>query len=204
MIEVNPGLTLEGLARLQTVARKGVERAGRGLSEMAGSCIEVSVPDVRVVSLCEVPHLVGGAENHVVGVYLSILGDLSGHIMLFLPVPSAFALVDALLEQQEGTTAYLDEIAESALAEVGNITGSFFLNALGDEIGMQPQPSPPAVAVDMVGAILDAVLSDLGQYGEDVFMIDTVFRQSDKEISGFFLVLPHRASLEAILRRLLQ
>jgi len=202
MIGAKATLTADKLARLQTVAEMGMARAGQGLSDMMGRSIEVVAPRVAMVPLEQVPQLAGGPDTTIVGIYLSILGDLTGHIILMVPLPSALALVDTLLEQPAGTTEYLDAMAESALAEVGNLTGSFFLAALADSTGLRPHPSPPAVAVDMIGAILDAVLADLGQEGEDGFMIETTFRQSERAISGFFLVFPDRVSLEAIIRTL--
>jgi chemotaxis protein CheC len=195
MIDAQAKPYADGLARLLTVAELGMARAGEGLSEMTGTPIEVIAPSVRIIPLGDVPALVGDPDTLMVGIYLSMLGDLTGHVILMFPYPSALALVDALLELPEGTTVGLDPMAESALGEVGNLTGSFFLNALSDNAGLKLQPSPPAVAVDMTCAILDAVLADLGQYGEDGLMIDTYFKQSDKAVSGFFLVFPDRPSL---------
>jgi chemotaxis protein CheC len=194
--------TAEQMNRLQKVAEIGMANAGQGLSEMTGNQIDVAAPKVELVPLEQIPIMVGGPDILVVGIYLSIVGDLTGHVMLMLSLPSALALVDTILEQPIGTTVEMDAMAESALAEVGNLTGSFFITALGDRCELNPQPSPPAVVVDMSGAILDVVLADLGQEGEEALMIETSFRQSERAINGFFLCFPNQASLETIFREL--
>ncbi|MGQ9674947.1 MAG: CheY-P-specific phosphatase CheC [Chloroflexota bacterium] len=202
MIGARVDITFDEAARLQAVAEGAVTQAGRAMSEMTGTTIEITAPRVLWVPLAEVPGLLGGPEALVAGVYLSVLGDLAGHMLFAMPLAAALALVDELLEQPQGTAQSFDEMAESALAEVGNLTGSFFLGVLGDRTGLRPHPSPPAVAVDMVGAILDEVLAEQGWYGEDALMIQTTFRQCDRETGGFFLVFPDRVSLRAILQGL--
>ena len=198
MIETGTQKKTAGMAKLLMVAQKGMTRAGQGLSEMTGTPVEVIAPSVSAVAINEVTNLVGSPDALNVGLYLSILGDLTGHIVLMFPYPSALSLVDALLELPTGTTVCLDEIGESALCEVGNLTGSFFLNALSDSTNFRLHPSPPAIATDMTEAILDTVLADLGQYGEEMVVIDTNFKQSEKAIQGFFLVFPDRDSLRRL------
>ena len=109
--------------------------------------------------------------------------------LLYSPA-TALALVDLLMGQPPGTTTDLDEMEESALGEVGNIMGSFFLNALSDATGLCLQPSPPAVMMDMAGAILDVALSDIMQESDDALVVETGFSTEDRLVEGMLLVLP--------------
>lgn len=191
------------LRALSVVADIGFQRAGRGLSEMTGIPMETKAAQVRRIPLVSAPELVGGAEALVATAYLRIVGEIEGHMLLMLPLEDACTLAAMLLgEPQDGNCRELSEMARSALAEAGNITGSFFLNALADTAGMSLSPSPPAVAVDMGGAILDTVLADLARESEDVFVIDTLFVQSQQSINAIFLVLPRPRYFDVILDKL--
>ncbi len=192
----------ENLNKLQKLAEEGLSKAGTALSEMTEQPINIAAPNVFLVHLNEIPEMLGGPETMVVGIYLSIAGELAGHMTLIFPTKNALNLADALLQQPPGTTVELDEMSSSALGEVGNITGSFFLNAIGDGTGLRPEPSPPAIAHDMVSAIIDVILADVGQDGDEGLVIETSFNQNGNELSGYFLVIPIKDSLHKLMDKL--
>ncbi|MGE5619627.1 MAG: chemotaxis protein CheC [Sphingomonadaceae bacterium] len=190
------------LRALSVVADIGFQRASRGLSEMTGIPMEAKAAQVRRLPVASVPDLVGGAEAIVCASYLKISGQIEGHMLLILPLGDACKLASMLLGEPVPPNPELPEMARSALGEAGNITGSFFLAAMADAAGLELCPSPPAVVVDMGSAILDTVLADLSQESEDVFVIDTVFAQSERSVNAVFLVLPRPSYLYFILERL--
>ena len=93
---------------------------------------------------------------------------------------------------------YTDEMAQSALKEVGNILVSSFLVALTQFSGIPLQPSVPALAIDMIGAILDAILLEEGTLDDTVLFIDTQLSGIPK-IEGQFIFLPDDGSLKRLL-----
>ena len=121
--------------------------------------------------------------------------------LLYSP-PTALALVDLLLGQPPGTTTDLDEMEESAMGEVGNIMGSFFLNALSDATGLTLQPSPPAVMTDMAGAILDVAMADILQESDDALVVETSFSTEDRQIEGTLLMMPSPDLLRVLKERI--
>ncbi|MDY6893335.1 MAG: chemotaxis protein CheC [Chloroflexota bacterium] len=169
---------------------KGISKAISGLSEMVGQTMKVTALNPVQVPLKDVPDLFGGPEELAVGIYLSISGSANGHILLVYKPKIAFELVDLLMEEALGTTNDLDEIETSALGEMGNIMGSFFLNSLADHTGLSLQPSPPVVIMDMAGAILDIALADMMMYSDVASIIDAAFGTDDQQVTGSFLVLP--------------
>ena len=102
----------------------------------------------------------------------------------------AFGLVDLLLDQPPGTTKELTDMENSTLGEVGNIMGSFFLNYLSDTTGHRLKPSPPAVMMDMAGAVLDATLANILAVSDETYIVDTVFGTNDRQVSGTFMIIP--------------
>ena len=190
------------LAPLSVIANIGCQRAGRGLSEMTGTPTEAKAAQVQRVPMGSVPDLVGGPEAVVTAAYLRIEGDVRGHMLLMLPLRDGARLASMLLGEPVEPLPDLSEMARSALGEAGNIIGSFFIGALADATRLELSPSPPAVVVDMSGAVLDVVLADLAKESEDVLVIDTVFTQSQHQVKAVFLVLPRQSYFDTILERL--
>lgn len=182
-------------AFLEVLSQEGLENAAQGLSTFVGKKLTLASPKVELVPLVEIPNVMGGPETIVVGIYLAIEGDLTGHIMFLLPRENALELVDLLMEQPVGTTQKLDPLARSALAEVGNLAGSLFLNSVSSLTGIGARPSPPAVMEDMLGAILDVVAVAVGGVSEYVLMIETVFQKSDREVEALLWVIPDLETL---------
>lgn len=186
---------------LEALASEGVQNAAQGLSEMVGEKLTFSPPIVSLVPLRDVPMLLGGPETEAVGIYLRSEGEMAAQMMLVLPYPKALELVDLLMGIPIGSTQHLGSLERSALAEVGNLTGSFFLNAVALITGRGSRPSPPAVMVDMVGAILDIIVATSGEVGEDVLMIQTSFLRQGREVEANFWVVPDRTTLHTLARR---
>lgn len=184
---------------LRDVAARGTTNAAAGLSEMVGRNIRIQTPDISMLRLGAVSTLLGGPEEMVVGVYLAICGDVKGHILLMLSPAEAQGLVDMVMDLPRGTTSSLGPMERSALGEVGNLTGSFFLNALAGVTHLGMQPSPPAVIMDMGTAVLDVPLAALAQSADEVLVINTLFMDDQRQIKAIFLVMPDMPSLKAIL-----
>ncbi len=192
----------ENLVACSDLVSQGSVKAVSGLSQMLGQEISVTNLHTRLVPVNETPDIVGGWEKLTLGVYLGVSGSANGHMFLLYSPATARALVDLLLGQPPGTTTELEEMEESAMGEVGNIMGSFFLNALSDATGLMLQPSPPAVMMDMAGAILDVALSDIMQDSDDALVVETSFSTEDRQIEGTLLVMPSPELLRVLQERI--
>ena len=182
------------VARLTEVAKDGALRAGRGLSGLMGQEITIHVPSVRIGTKADACDAVGGPEALVLGAYLTISGDVSGHVMLLFPEKRALECVDVMCGQAPGTTTEIDEMAASAIGELGNIVGSAFINALADDINLVLHPSTPTVVNDMAVALVQTVYAEILAQGGEVVMIDTIFEDSVGRSAGLLIVAPDPAS----------
>ncbi|MEW6503801.1 MAG: chemotaxis protein CheC [Chloroflexota bacterium] len=185
---------------LRSITAIGIHNAVRGFSGLLGHKLEFGDPDVRVVPLTQIPMMVGGPENEAVGIYLRAEGDFNAQIMMILPLEKAFQLVDLLMEQPEGSTTFLGSLERSALGEVGNMTGTFFMNAVANALKREIRPTPPAVMVDMVGAILDIIVATTGGVSDQVLLIQTCFKDGSRSVLTDFWVIPDAQSLQALRR----
>jgi chemotaxis protein CheC len=189
----------ELLKVLQAIAKEGLSSAANGLSTMIGTTLTVKDPCVKVVPVKDIPSALGGPEKEAVGIYLKAEGDMSGHFMLVVPYDKAMEMVDMLMEVPKGTTTSLGSMERSALAEVGNLTAAFFLNAVAAMTGVSSRPTPPAVMVDMIGAILDIIVAATGGISEDVLTFQAMFSYADRSVDADFWVIPDPDTLNAFI-----
>ncbi|WP_298271681.1 chemotaxis protein CheC [Geobacter sp.] len=192
-------LTEEHLDALREVSNIGVAHAATALSQLIGRSISLQVPKVLMTDITKVPEVFGGAEKIVVGIYLQMLGDARGNILIVLPRESALRLLSRLLPREKSEGSFLTELEISALKEVGNILASAYLNALGSLMHKTLIPSVPVLSFDMAGAVIDYVLIELGEVGDLALMVETEFFGEDEKISGQFFLLPDPESLKIIL-----
>jgi chemotaxis protein CheC len=183
-------LTKENLSVWTWLVSKGISNALTGLSQMIGKTIEVSAIDIKWLPTSKVVDLLGGPDNTIVGIYLSIEGDARGHLLLLHDTKIAFQFIDSQLGLPKGSTKEIDEMEYSVLGEMGNITGSFFLNALADSTSLVLMPSPPFVLMDMVGAILNVPLAFITKENDNAFVVKANFKAEDDDFYGTFMLLP--------------
>lgn len=188
------------LDALKEVGNVGAGNAATALSQIINRKIDMTVPEVAILPLGDVPDVVGGPEIMVAGVYLRVFGPAPSSILFLLPRESAFSLVDMLMGRERGLTDHLDSMDESALLEIGNILAGAYLNALSFFTKFTLLPSIPALAMDMAGAILSVILSQLGQMGDHALVIETEFStEGDGGVKGHFFLIPDPGSLGTIL-----
>ena len=200
MIEPDTKLTTAQQEAWPTLVNAGMVKAVSGLSQMVGKEIKVTSSKTKRILVRDAPHLLGGAETQAVMVYVGITGAATGHMALIYSPAIALELVDMMMGMDPGSTQRLEDLETSALGEMGNIISSFFLNTLADETELDLRPSPPAVMMDMVGAILDVVLAQILAESDDVTVVETTFGTENQQINGTFLILPTPTLVDLLLR----
>ncbi|HEX9053678.1 MAG TPA: chemotaxis protein CheC [Gemmatimonadales bacterium] len=188
------------LDALKEVANIGAGHAATALSQLTSRTIMISVPEVNVRPLEEVPELLGRADEVIAAVLMHMMGDLTGRTLVLFPEPSAKALCDILFRRTPGTTAGFTPMEQSGLKEAGNILASAYMNALSDFMGMMLVPSVPSLVIDLSAAILTTAYLNFGHDRDYVFCVETAFRVegATEPLRGHFLLLPDMPSLRAI------
>jgi chemotaxis protein CheC len=180
----------------EDLVKKGMANSIKGLSQMVGKEFQINAINIRRVPAKEMPYVLGGPEQMVVGVYITFSGATHGHILMAHQPEFAYKVLDMLMGNPLGTTNSLDEMSQSALGEMGNITGTFFLNAVADSLGVFLNPSPPIVLLDMAGAILDIAIAEILAERDEVFIAETSFGVADRTVEGTFLIMPNASFME--------
>ncbi|MEA4900855.1 chemotaxis protein CheC [Desulfitobacterium sp.] len=186
------------LDALREIGNIGSGHAATALSSLLQRRIDMSVPEVWVVPYENIETIVGQLDSPQAVVYVKVEGGAEGKAVFFFPLESAQIVVQALLGTDQPLDLFADELVQSALKEVGNIMVSSFLMALTSFSGIPLQPSVPALAVDMVGAILDGIMLEEGVLDDNVLFIDTQMT-GIPEIEGQFIFLPNDGSMKKLL-----
>ncbi len=198
-----PRLTEEQMDALRAMSHIGMDHAATALSQLMRREIHLQVPRILALDVAGIREFLGGAQQMVIGVYLQILGDARGNIMMVFTRENAMRMLGKLLFRDKPGGALLTELEVSALKEVGNILASAYLNALGERLKMTLIPSVPLLSFDMAEAVADFVVSELGRRSSDLsFMLETEFSAGSDNFSGHFFMLPDQPSLERILQKI--
>lgn len=186
------------LEALKEIGNIGSGHAATSLSNLLQTRIDMSVPKVWLVPLKRMNEALGEMDSIQVAIYVKVKGDAPGKAIFVLTLSGAEKISQVLLNSQEVPDIAGDELAQSALKEVGNILVSSFVIALGEFSKIQLQISIPVIGVDMIGAMIDAVLIEEGKVDDNVLIIDTRLLGLE-EVEGKFLFIPDEGSLEKLL-----
>jgi chemotaxis protein CheC len=184
------------LDALRELANIGSGTASTALSGMLGRSVDISVPNAYVLPMADAVSAIGEPEAEATGVVLGVVGDMSASVLLLFS-PNDAKQMCGFLGVEAGT-----EIGESALMEIGNIVGTSYINALASMTGMEIEPTPPATATDMLGAIVQTVLAEKAGSGDVALLLDSqlVIEESDASVS--FLLVPDAGGVDQLLARL--
>lgn len=156
----------------------------------------MSVPSVNVVRLEDVVEETG--ESEVSGTVVRVLGDIAGNILLVFKEDTVNKIIGKLVGTNEGINS---EMGQSVLCEIANIISASYMNSIAQLTNLAIAPSVPAVAYDMLGAILTTTFIESNQYDEYILDIETIFLdETEENIGGHFYYIPMPGSLEKILK----
>jgi len=186
---------------LKEIGNIGAGNAATSLAKMLNKKIDMDVPQVRILEFKDVPSLIGGEENLVVGIYFNLEGDLTGSFMFLLDKESALALLNMMMPME---FTEFDEMCNSALKEIGNILSGAYISSLAALTNLKISISVPSISYDMAGAILSVPAIQFGMVSDNVLIVENEFFDDDKFdlIKGYFLLVPELDSYDTLLKSL--
>jgi chemotaxis protein CheC len=184
------------LDALRELANIGSGTASTALSSMLGRSVDITVPNTYVLPMADAVTAIGEPEAEVTGVVLGVVGDMGASVLLLFNPNDAKQMCGFLGVEAD------TEIGESALMEIGNIVGTSYINALASMTGMQIEPTPPATATDMLGAIVQSVLAEKAGSGDVALLLDSELVVEGSDASVSFLLVPDAGGVDQLLARL--
>ncbi len=184
------------------ISKIGAKQASNALSILIGKDIGIEVVKVNITSPENIPHTIGDPEMLVSSVFLSVVGDVSGNIILIFPQDDALTLTGFLTDKKD--VRILDEMGRSALKETGNIIVGSFLSALSNYLRKNLIESVPDISSDMLGSTIDWLLIKYSQKTNKVVClnIDLVTSGGSNPVECFLFFLLDENSAFKILNSL--
>lgn len=186
---------------LKELGNIGAGNAMTALSQMLQCKVDMKVPQVRLLPFSDVGEMMGGEEQIMVGVFLGVEGDITGSMMFLVEEESARHLIRKITMGMLPEGTEFEEMGLSAMKEVGNIITGAYLNSLSTMTNLKIFPTPPALTVDMAGAILSVPAIQFGIFGDKILLIQSQF-YDEVELDGYFILIPDLESYAKILTSL--
>ena len=186
---------------LKELGNIGAGNAMTALSQMLQTKVDMKVPQVRLLEFSEVGEMMGGEELIMVGVFLGVEGDITGSMMFMVEEQTARHLIQKITMGMLPSGSEFEEMGLSAMKEVGNIITGAYLNSLSTLTNLKIFPTPPALTVDMAGAILSVPAIQFGIFGDKILLIQSQFHD-EIQLDGYFILIPDMESYAKILTSL--
>ncbi|MBI3038069.1 chemotaxis protein CheC [bacterium] len=193
-------LNQKQLDALRELGNIGCGNAATALAQFLNRRISMSVPNAQILPFSKVAELAGGPEERVMGIYLRVLGKIKGSFLLLMPERTTIRMLKILIPTSTVEIPLkINDFERSCLCEMGNILAGSFLNALSAIVNVPMFNSIPSLAFDMAGALIDSVILGMGDVGDHVLMVETMFTDNQENLKMHIFLLPDPVSLELIL-----
>jgi chemotaxis protein CheC len=190
------------LSALSEIGNIGAGNAATALSDCMADKVMMSVPELQIIDVNSMTTILGGPENEMVGILVTMTEDVQGMLLFLLEKDFICLLINVLLDKNITGFADISEMDMSAIMEIGNILAGSYVSAIAMMTDLNIRLSPPQVAVDMVGAILSYPAAYFGIMSDKLLFIEENFLSEKNIIRSHLLIMPEPKSLSLIFESL--
>lgn len=178
--------------------------AATSLSTMLGKRVDITIPNIAVESVRNIPDILDGLENDTAGIHfsLSVDGHISGGIILVLTLSEAMHMAGILTGSEPDQIKNLGEMEISALKELGNIVIGSYARVLTDGLRVATRYSVPTFTDNATRTIMQEIIAPIFAETEDVVIIESEFIVSDEIYRGHLLVILTTTSVSSVIKAL--
>ncbi|HNW29769.1 MAG TPA: chemotaxis protein CheW [Spirochaetota bacterium] len=195
-------LTRDELREFQLVANIGAANAAESLSKILNKQIDLSIPEVTVMPIEQIPKHIGDIDSIYMGIMMPILGDTRGTVLFIFKENSGYEVIDLLYGLASKTTHEFNEDGQSALQELTNIVGSSVINVIAEKSNLVIRAGLPTIVHDYLQSVIDSILVLHNMLSDYAVIMDTAFFFENDKIIGNLLLLPEADSLKIIVERM--
>lgn len=157
----------------QEIANIGAGNATIALANLINSKIEVNAPATRLVTLGDIPEIVGHPEDTIITAYMKVLGGAPGIFLIIFPEDDVFGLLELITGQKTGKVKKLGHLEQLTIMQLATILSSSYFYALSRFIKTRIVPEQPQLICDMRDAVLNSIKSIFDKTCENSFLIKT-------------------------------
>ena len=195
-------LNLQELDVMREIGSIGTSHAATALSKMLQKEIRISIPQVNILGYEEAVGRIGNAEEIVAATLVKMDGDVSGVMLFLFNLDFANTVLEKFLGEEFSGFEAMNEMAYSALTEVGNIIICSYINAFSQLVDVNIELSVPSSTVNMLGGILTVPIVEYGYETDKLMYCNADFVMDGKQLSDWLLMLPDIESLNYIMQKL--
>lgn len=177
----------------------GTQRAADNVEAMTGIETEAEVTQLSFAPIEDVPKQVG--TDTYVGTVVEFTGVPSGFLTVLFDEDSAAHIAEAMMPVAVEADGLTDQ-HEHAIAELGNIMTSGFVDGWANVLRTAVDHTPPQLVHDMGQAIVDPLAAQVGRHQEHAFIVESVMRTEDIDFGAEIHALPNEQELEEALEAL--
>ncbi len=187
---------------LKEVINIGGGNAATSLSRLLNKPIDMKVPVIEVLSYDDVYKNIMAEDKIVNSVIMNMMGDGEGIFVFVISEEAKGSLVQMMVGESQAVEEMSEEVKDSAIIELVNITVSSFLNAVGKMVGANLITSIPFQIIDMFGSLLSSVYMETEYYDEDIMIIRNEFLYNGSKIDTSLYFVPMSGVLEKLFKTL--
>ena len=195
-------MNLQELDVMKEISSIGTSHAATALSKLLQKEVRISIPEVSVLGYDETVNRIGDIEELVAATLVQMSNEVNGLMLFIFKLDLANVVLEKLIGTRYESFEQLDELAYSALEEIGNIIICSYVNAFTQLVGVEIDLSVPSSTLNMLGGILTVPIAEYGYETDKLMYINAEFIIDGKKLSDGLLMLPDIASLNGILERL--
>lgn len=195
-------MNLLELDLMREIGSIGTSHAATALSKMLQKEIRISIPRISILNYETALDQTGDAEEIVAAILVTMEGDVNGMMLFLFNLHFANRILEKFLGKTYEDFSMMDQLACSALVEVGNIIICSYLNAFCKLAEMDIALSVPSFTINMLGGILTVPMTECGNDTDQLMYFDADFLMEGEKLNDWLLMLSDIQSLERILKKL--
>ncbi len=195
-------MNLQELDVMKEIGSIGTSHAATSLSKMLQKEIRITIPQVSILGYEEAVDRIGDMEQIVAATLVKMSGDVGGLMLFLFNLDFANTVLEKMIGESYSGFETMDELANSALTEIGNIIICSYINAFSQLVNVDIELSVPSATINMLGGILTVPIAEYGYETDKLMYCNADFVMDGKNLSDWLLMLPDIRSLNEILTKL--
>lgn len=195
-------LNLQELDVMKEIGSIGTGHAATALSKLLQREVRITIPKVQILDFDGAVKRIGKEEEIIGATLVQMSGDLDGLMLFLYDKRFARKMLKKLLQTEYEDFDAMDDMAFSALKEVGNIIICSYINAFSQLVHVDLHLSVPSSTVNMLGGILTVPMAEFGYESDKLMYSNADFLMDGKSLPSWLLMLPDIHSLNTILEKL--
>ena len=180
---------------MREIGNIGAGNACTALSMLLGTMVDMSVPDIHLVSADMATECLNTDGGDVLGICVDVTDDLQGIMINIVTKSFAERIINTFYAKTLENMRSLDEMDSSVLNEMANITSGAYANSLASLTGMLVNIGTPNQIPGSLTEIMSIPAKQFISPGEKLVVIDEEFIIGEEKVTSNMILALESDSL---------